>query len=117
MRDIAIFVINCNHHITECGSAPKLLAEDCFDLGVIAYQAGRYGQGLEWLRMADELARQGKHGGVVNHTEVLEHLAWVEYIVRNVSWHVCCAYFECIRHSSIQMTRSIYPLSTQPSNR
>lgn len=61
--------------------------------------------------MADELARQGKHGGVVNHTEVLEHLAWVEYIVRNVSWHVCYAHFKSIRHSFIR------PLSTQPSNR
>lgn len=69
-------------HILGCGPAPRLLAEDCFDMGVLAYQAGRYRQGLDWLRMADELTRQGKHGGVINHTKVLEHLAWVEFIVR-----------------------------------
>jgi len=72
-----------NNNIQGCGPAPKLLAEDCFDLGVLAYQAGRYGQGLDWLRMADELTRQGKHGGSINHTEVLEHLAWVEFIKGN----------------------------------
>ena len=69
-------------HILGCGPAPRLLAEDCFDMGVLAYQAGRYGQGLDWLRIADELTRQGKHDGVINHTAVLEHLAWVEFIVR-----------------------------------
>ena len=65
-----------------CGPAPELLAEDCFELGVLAYQAGRYGQGLDWLRMADKLTRHGRHEGAINHTEVLEHLAWVEFIVR-----------------------------------
>ena len=70
------------HYISGCGPAPKLLAEDCFDLGVFAYQTGRYGQGLDWLRMADELTRQGSHGGAINHTHVLEHLAWVEFVVR-----------------------------------
>ncbi|XP_068706058.1 prolyl 4-hydroxylase subunit alpha-1-like [Montipora foliosa] len=72
-----------NNNIPGCGPAPRLLAEDCFHLGVLAYQAGRYGQGLDWLRMADQLTRQGKHGGEVNYTEVLEHLAWVEFIKGN----------------------------------
>ena len=74
-----------------CGPAPELLAEDCFQLGVLAYQAGRYGQGQQWLRMANQLTRQGKHGGEVNHTEVLEHLAWVEFIVSATSFFSLCS--------------------------
>ena len=75
LRDFCVSLLGC-------GPAPELLAEDCFELGVLAYQAGRYGQGLDWLRMADKLTRRGKHEGAINHTEVLEHLAWVEFIVR-----------------------------------
>ena len=67
------------------------MAEDCFQLGVLAYQAGRYGQGQEWLRMADQLTRQGRHGGEVNHTEVLEHLAWVEFVVSATSFFSLCS--------------------------
>ena len=78
-------------YILGCGPAPGLLAEDCFQLGVLAYQAGRYGQGQEWLRMADQLTRQGKHGGEVNHTEVLEHLAWVEFVVSATSFFSLCS--------------------------
>ena len=78
-------------YILDCGPAPALLAEDCFQLGVLAYQAGRYGQGQEWLKMADKLTRQGKHGGEVNHTEVLEHLAWVEFIVSATSFFSPCS--------------------------
>ena len=65
-----------------CGPAPKLLAEDCFDMGTVAYQSGRYGQSRSWLNMANDLIRQGRHDGVVNRTEVLEYLAWIEYVVR-----------------------------------
>ena len=65
-----------------CGPAPKLLAEDCFDMGTVAYQSGRYGLARDWLNMADDLIRQGRHDGVANRTEVLEYLAWIEYIVR-----------------------------------
>ena len=78
-------------YILGCGPAPGLLAEDCFQLGVLAYQAGRYGQGQEWLRMADQLTRQGRHGSEVNHTEVLEHLAWVEFVVSATSFFSLCS--------------------------
>ena len=65
-----------------CGPAAKLLAEDCFDMGTVAYQSGRYGQSRSWLNMADDLIRQGRHDGEVNRTQVLEYLAWIEYVVR-----------------------------------
>ena len=83
-------------YILGCGPAPRLLAEDCFQLGVLAYQAGRYGQGQEWLRMADQLTRQGKHGGEVNHTEVLEHLAWVEFIVSATLFFLLYSLVHCL---------------------
>lgn len=69
--------------IPGCGPAPKLLAEDCFDMGTVAYQSGRYGLARDWLNMADDLTRQGRHDGVANRTEVLEYLAWIEYVKGN----------------------------------
>ncbi len=71
--------------ILGCGPAPKLLAEDCFDMGTVAYQSGRYGQARDWLNMADELISQGRHDEAVNRTEVLEYLAWIEYVVRKLT--------------------------------
>ncbi|KAL9962659.1 hypothetical protein ACROYT_G031780 [Oculina patagonica] len=72
-----------NNNIPGCGPAPKLLAEDCFDMGTVAYQSGRYGQARDWLNMADELISQGRHDEAVNRTEVLEYLAWIEYVKGN----------------------------------
>lgn len=69
------------YHLLGCGAAPKLLAEDCFDLGTVAYQAGRYTQARDWLRLAEMFIREGRHDGAVNRTEVLEYLAWIEYVV------------------------------------
>ena len=69
------------YHLLGCGAAPKLLAEDCFDLGTVAYQAGRYTQARDWLRLAETFIREGRHDGAVNRTEVLEYLAWIEYVV------------------------------------
>lgn len=72
-----------DNNIIGCGAAPKLLAEDCFDLGTVAYQAGRYTQARDWLRLAETFIREGRHDGAVNRTEVLEYLAWIEYVKGN----------------------------------
>ena len=69
------------YDVSGCVSAAKLLAEDCFEVGSLAHHAGRYGQAHDWLNIADELIREGKHNGTLTHAEVLEYLAWVEYVV------------------------------------
>lgn len=57
-------------------------------MGTVAYQSGRYGLARAWLNMADDLIRQGRHDGVANRTEVLEYLAWIEYIVRKSNFAI-----------------------------
>lgn len=85
LRVLLSLLCTIHYHLLGCGAAPKLLAEDCFDLGTVAYQAGRYTQARDWLRLAETFIREGRHDGAVNRTEVLEYLAWIEYVVSSFS--------------------------------
>ena len=62
-------------------AAIDMAAEDCFEIASLAYSSGRIGHFHSWTKEAARLLRGGHHDGTLAMSDVLEHLAWAEYLV------------------------------------
>lgn len=69
-------------HLGCSNLAIDMAAEDCFEIATLAYSASRMGHFHSWSNEALRLLREGHHDDTLKMAEVLEHVAWAEYLVR-----------------------------------